>query len=121
MKMIPVQHLLWLGTGLGNSSFTFEDQRELVDYEDVIEEYGVEFSINFFQYEPLPDAIVQAAEYVHSQIVFAKLPTSILPFWSNYQLRWLRRCLSRQHCELCDQPTDNIDSLFISNPVTTHV
>jgi hypothetical protein len=117
MKMIPVQHFLWLGSELGYENFSIQDQRELAEYEDKMEDYGVEFSVDFFQYTSLPEAILQAAEYVNARVVIATLPRSIIPFWGSFQLDRLRRCLSRQERELIEQPAHDLRSLPFADPM----
>ena len=60
---------------------------DFADYQATIEDYGVEFTAVLFQFVDLPDAIAQAAEHMNAQIVFAKIPESVIPFWTRFQ-RW---------------------------------
>jgi hypothetical protein len=102
MKMVPVQHLGWLGTEFGNMNFTAKERSELHDYEATAEDYGVPCSTHVFQYATLPEAISQAADYVKAHIVFATLPQSIIPFWQHFQLWGLRNRLTHNGRELFD-------------------
>jgi hypothetical protein len=106
VKMIPVQHLGWLGTDLGYLNLSEKDYREIADCEATIEDYGVPFRTELFQYATLDDAILQFAEHVNAQVVFATLPKSIIPFWRSYQLRGLRRHLARHQRKLIQHPVD---------------
>ncbi len=102
VKMVPVQHLGWLGTEFGGMNFTDRERAELRDYEATIEDCGVAFSSVVFQYATLADAIVQAAEYVEASVVFATLPKSIIPYWRQFQLGRLRNSLARHGRQLID-------------------
>jgi hypothetical protein len=102
MKMVPVQHLGWLGTEFGNMNFTSREQSELRDYEATIQDYDVPYSSHVFQYITLAEAIAEAADYVDAQIVFATLPNSIIPFWRQFQLWGLRNRLTHNGRELFD-------------------
>src|SRR5947208_3225386 len=75
VKMVPVQHVGWLGTDLGNLRLTPADRKDMSEYESITEDYGVQSSRHFYQYVTLPGALVDAAEYVNAQVVFATLPT----------------------------------------------
>ena len=106
VKMVPVQHLGWLGTDLGYLNLSEKDYREIADYEATIEDYGVLFSTELFQYATLADALLQCADHLEAQVVFATLPKSILPFWRSYQLRGMRRGLAQHQRALIEQPGD---------------
>ena len=53
VKMIPVQHVSWLGTELGNRNYSEKDLHDIINYEATIEDYGIEFSSTVFQYSEL--------------------------------------------------------------------
>ena len=106
VKMIPVQHLSWLGTEFGYLSLSEKDYSEIADYQSTIEDYGVPSCVQLFQYATLADALVQCADHVNAQMVFATLSTSKIPFWRKYQLRTLRRRLARHQREFIEQPVD---------------
>jgi hypothetical protein len=123
MKMLPVQHLSWLGTEFGAMSFTDRDRALMRDYEATIEDYGVPFSSDTFQYATLADAIVQAADYVEADIVFATLPNSIIPYWRRFQLWRLRKSLARHGLELIEldqRSPGRPDTMIASWPVPAH-
>jgi hypothetical protein len=108
VKMVPVQHISWLGTEFGYQNLTVGDHDELIAYQATAEDYGVPLHTEMFQYMTLPDAIADAAEYFGAQVVFATLPKSALPYWRRFQLWNLRRRLARQHRQFytLDRPRD---------------
>ena len=103
VKMIPVQHLGWLGTEMGYIDLSEKDQQELTDYVETLEDYGVEYDLYPFQYATLPDAIVQVAEHLDAQVVFATLPASRIPFWQRFQFSEVRRHLAQNQRELVER------------------
>jgi hypothetical protein len=100
VKMVPVQHLGWLGTELGYASFTDGDHKTLLEYRAVAESYGVAVETHAFQYVSLADAIADAADYVAAQVVFAALPHSVIPFQDRFGVWLLRRRLAQQDRQL---------------------
>ena len=104
VKMIPVQHIGWLGTELGYLHLTEHDEQELADYAATLEDYGVDYEVCPFQYATLTDALVQAAEFVGAQTVFATLPASRIPFWQRFQLHDLRHHLAQDQRVLIEEP-----------------
>jgi hypothetical protein len=94
VKMLPVQHMNWLGTEFGNMHFTQQDRADLQDFQATVEDYGVPYSALTFQYFSLAEALSDVADHVTARLVFATLPKSILPFWYQFQLRGLCRRLS---------------------------
>ncbi|MEO8393524.1 MAG: hypothetical protein ABI700_11090 [Chloroflexota bacterium] len=104
VKMIPVQHLGWLGTDFGYLNLSEKDEQEIADYAATLEDYGVEYDLYPFQYATLTDALVQVAEHIHAQIVFATLPDSRIPFWQRFQLHDLHRHFARDGRSLIDRP-----------------
>jgi len=104
VKMMPVQHLGWLGTGLGYLNLSHQDEQELADLAVTLEDYSMDFDFYPFQYATLADAIGQAAEYLDAQVIFATLPKGIIPFWRAYQVRGLRRHFARDGRQFIDQP-----------------
>jgi hypothetical protein len=106
VKMVPVQHMGWLGTDFGYLNISEQEREEIADYQSMLEDYGVEFELCLFQYATLAEALVEAAEYVNAQIVFATLPESAIPFWRSYQLLNLRRSLARSSRDWIEHPDD---------------
>ena len=103
VKMVPVQHLGWLGTEFGNMNLTPQDRQLMERYSATAEDYGVAVASHYFQYVTLPEAIVQAAGYVKADVVFATLPKSLIPFWRRFQIDLLRLRLAQEKRVLVDQ------------------
>jgi hypothetical protein len=100
VKMVPVQHIGLLGTELGFMNLTDADCKEMADFEAVAKHYGVEVEAHPFQYATLAEGVAQAADYVDARIVFASLPTSVVPYWYRVQCWILRRQLARHDRQL---------------------
>lgn len=100
VKMVAVPHISWLGTELGDAHFTDEDAHTLSEYRAVAESYEVEVVTHTFQYTTMTSALAQAADYVDAQVVFAELPSSILPFWYKFRAWLLRQYLTQRNCHL---------------------
>jgi hypothetical protein len=98
VRMIPVQHLSWLGTEYGYRALTEQEREALTSYQATAEDYGVSLCLESFQYVTLPEAISDAAEYFDAQTVFATLPKNTIPFVRRFQMWTLKRHLARQHC-----------------------
>ncbi len=96
VKLVPVGQPGWLGTELGNRNFTTADQALLRDCAITAEDYGVQFSVELYQYVILSDAIFDAAEYFDAHLTFATLPYYKLPFWRKFLMRRLHRQFERQ-------------------------
>lgn len=101
VDMIRVQHLAWLGTGLGCQDHVEQIYNQLHSYEQIAQEYNVPMTIYFHQYySSLADAIVDSARQLDAAVVFATLPDTTLAVWRKYQLRRLENQLMKQRCQL---------------------
>ena len=111
LKLMQPQHYSWLGT-----SFGFEpdasDIEQVWRYQAIADSYGVEMNVQPMQYVALVGALVEAAEQIEAQAVFACIPSSIVPLWHQYQVWDLRRQLERHGCSLhtLDQPAQAVVS-----------
>jgi hypothetical protein len=114
VQMIRVKHFAYLGTELGYFNYGEQDACNLQAYADTVEDYGVACDVQLYQYWNLFGAIVDAVELVGASVVFAKLPASIIPLWSDCEFELLRRRLARQHCELVKEPVSQAESLLPS-------
>lgn len=103
VKMIPVQHTGWLGTEWGSLNLTDEDRAELNECAATAEDYGVEYSIHYFQYMTYSDALLEAAEHVNANVVFATLPKYLLPWWKRYRVTNLHHQFAQQQRLLIDE------------------
>ncbi len=103
VKMIPVQHIAWLGTEFGNLNLTNAERIELADCAATVEDYGVEYSTLVFQYTTLSDALLDAAQHVQADVVFATLPHGLFPWWDKFREENLRRQFAKQQRVLIDK------------------
>lgn len=117
VKMIPVQHPGWLGTEAGYMNFTPAEQADFSDYQATIEDYGVAFSALTLQYVTLAEALIQAAEYVNAQVVFARIPEYGIPLWTRFQCWALQRAFARQGRQWIQHPVyeTSAGSVFIED------
>jgi hypothetical protein len=100
VKMVPVQHIGWLGTELGYTWVTDDDHKALSEYRGIAESYGVEVETQLFQYMSLTDALADAADYVDAQVVFAALPHAMIPFWDRFRVWRLHQRLAQSGRQL---------------------
>jgi hypothetical protein len=103
VKMIPVRYQSWLGTPWGNLEMDRQEQKELLDYQATIEDYGVAYTLTMFQYDSWVDATAQLANVLHAGRIFAQPPTSRMHVWEQVQTWSLQRQLKRQGCEWIQQ------------------
>jgi hypothetical protein len=123
VKFVSVTHAQWLGTSLGDKQLTTSERDALAAYQATAEDYGIPLVLHTMQYVTLLDAIVQAAEQVDAQAVFANLEPGIIPLWHRFQLWRLQQILQhnkRQFYSL-EQPTDTdsaewVPSVLVANP-----
>jgi hypothetical protein len=104
VHMVRARHPIYLGSELGYLELTEEAEKCLQVYADTVEDYGLRCGVTLYQYCTLYEAIVGAADLIAADVVFAKLPKSIIPLWSDCQFELLRVRLSRQHIELFAEP-----------------
>lgn len=100
LKLIPVSHPEWLGTEWGYMNFTPQEQQALKSYEQIVESCGIDVKTCVMQVMSTRNGIISAADSVDAQIVFARLPHSIIPFWHAWQTRKLRRALEHHQRQL---------------------
>jgi hypothetical protein len=96
VNMIPVTHASYLGASFMYSELNPRDYQQVQEYYQTAEDYGVPFSFIMFQYVDLTSAIVEAAEHIKAEVVFATLPTSLLPYIRKFRLWRLNRTLRRE-------------------------
>lgn len=100
VHMVRAEHLLYLGSHLGYLNLDEQDKRRLQVYADMVADCRLPCRVTLYQYCSLYEAIAGAADLVAADVVFAKLPKSLIPFWSDCQFEMLRVRLARQHVEL---------------------
>ncbi len=109
VSMVPVQHPGWLGTEWGNMDFSDAAEDDLEDYQATVLDYGLDCRLVHCQYVTLADALADAADQLDVEIVFAKLPKTLIPAWRRFQLWLLKRRLSQQRRQFIEQPVSLLD------------
>jgi hypothetical protein len=124
VKMIPVQHLSWLGNEMGYLNFSAQEKLDFLDYQATVEDYGLDCEPVMFQYESWLEATIQAVEQIAPQFLFAHQPKSLISLWSRIQSRALNNQLVRLGCNWIDNPLDaaGVQSKMIelNQPATSH-
>lgn len=100
LHLIRVRSPYLLGTELGVIPPSRRELKDIVEYDMIAEDYGVETALQPMGYISLTDALVQAAERTHASVVFAHVPESVFPFWRKFQVWDLRRQLMALGCQL---------------------
>ncbi len=110
LQMIPVQHYSWLGTSLGQEPLGRELSNDVWDYRSIARNYGMELCVEPLQWVSYIGAVVDAAEELDADVVFADLPHSAIPGWRKLQTWDLRRQLQARHCALytLEQPAQAV-------------
>ncbi|MBZ0317550.1 MAG: hypothetical protein K8L91_14105 [Anaerolineae bacterium] len=100
VRMVPVQHMTWVGTDLANVPMSSNEHQLVDELVATAEDYGVSLCIQNMQYFMLAEALVEVAASLESKTVFATLPAASLPYWRRFQLWNLQRQLNRRNCQL---------------------
>ncbi len=102
VRMIPVQHIGWLGTELGQCAVSIEENDLIKACKSIAETYGVVLETMDFQYAVLDDALAEVAVQANAQAIFATLPAYPVSWWRRF-LNWrLKRHLTRLGCDFYD-------------------
>jgi hypothetical protein len=110
LRMMKTEHYSWLGTDFGSESFSPEESNLLWSYKAIAEKYGVELFVQPMQWIDYVDALVQAADELDADAVFAHVPASVMPLWRRFQSWDLRRQLGQRRRVLytLDQPAQPV-------------
>jgi hypothetical protein len=104
VKLVPVRHALYLGTGMGYLDLDEQEVLSLQKYADMAADCHVDCDIKVYQYWDLFRAINDAAGWLGASTVFARLPRSRFFFWNEARWEVLRQHLAHQSAELFDRP-----------------
>ena len=103
IRLMQMPHASYLGTDFGYVPADRHETLRLAEYQATAEDYGVELSITPLQCISKPDALVQAVEMLNADLLFARIPSSRIPYWRRFQVWWLRQQLGVKLITL-DQP-----------------
>jgi hypothetical protein len=94
LRLIPVKHLGYLGTSLGQCEMSADEQAALRDYAATAEDYGMDITLRQMQCEDTLAAVTEAADYLDADVVFAQVRPSWLPYWQVFRRWWLEQQLA---------------------------
>jgi hypothetical protein len=100
VELVPVDGPTLLGQPAGYRHYGVRDCLDSQTYTQILDDYGVEYCFDLFQYVTRQDAIVDVAEQLDAQVVFATLPHSRFALWRRLGLWNLRRRLNHAHRRL---------------------
>jgi sugar phosphate isomerase/epimerase len=87
LHLIPVQHLSWLGTEFGLRSMTNQEHEIVEECAYIAEDYGVSLVLQPMQYATFAHALVEAAEILNAQMIFATAPQGLFQPFREWQLK----------------------------------
>jgi hypothetical protein len=113
LRLLPVYHPGYLGTEFVDSNPTPQEYKEIAAYHATAEDYGVSISFRQMQYVTALDAVVDAAEQINANVVFAHIPASRFYYWHKFLIWNLQRRLvaARRQLYTLDQPDEVEDQL----------
>jgi len=100
LQLIPVAHPSYLGTRFGYTQPTSQEEDDIEAYEVIAEAYEATFTLQPMQCLTPLEALVDAADQLDADAVFAYVPPSRIPYWQAFQKWVLNRRLSAAHREL---------------------
>lgn len=100
LRLMPVRHPSYLGTAFGNTPPANHEHNEMDEYAATAEDYGVALSVQPMQCVTTLEALVDAADQLDVDAVFAHISKSWLPYWQAFQTWNLKRQLSAAHRQL---------------------
>jgi hypothetical protein len=113
LQLIAVDHPIHLGTGSASALPTADEQAAVENYAATAEDYGIEMTLQPMYYSTVLDAVVQAANDVNADAVFAHVPDSRIPLWHRFRTWMLERRLAASHRQLfvIERPDQTVDRL----------
>lgn len=103
LHLMRVQHIAHLGTA-DCAPLTPQTIRDLQACTDMAAAYGIQCEAQVYQSYDLFGALCEAAVHWEAVAVFARLPHSMIPFWSECRHELLRYRLARCGADLYSQP-----------------
>lgn len=99
LKLVSVDNPYMLGVDDASAyrHYTPAEHEQVMEYIRTLDDYGVRFTTDLFQYVSHVGAIVDAAEQYNAPVVFATLPHYLIPLWRRFDLWNLRRQLAHQN------------------------
>ncbi len=124
LRMIPVTHPSYLGTSYGSAPLTSQERQFIDEYTATAEDYQVVLSVKAMQYVTALDAVMDAAELLDVDIVFANVPQCVIPYWQRFRTWMLERHLAAQHRRLYTLTNGKLDAdqvpFVVNTPSHSH-
>lgn len=122
LHLMPTQHISWLGANF-NTNWLTPEQTELVWHcKAIADSYAVELTLQPMEYISYPDALTEISEQMEADVVFARIPHSLIPLWRKVEVWELRRHLAARHIALytLDEPVQSMSLTAQMNPAVPH-
>lgn len=100
LYLMSIKNIGLLGTGIGAEPPSPSENKDIEEYAQIAEDYGVELALQPMTYESLDSALCQAVELVHAVVCFAHVPLGKLRWLHRMHLWSLRRRLEGADCQL---------------------
>ena len=91
LKMAPVRHPILLGTDLGYTDLTYQDQQRVVEYKCIAARHGIRVEGCVFQYVDYIPGLIDAAGQFNVSVVFALPPKTLFAFQRQIDVWWLTK------------------------------
>jgi hypothetical protein len=115
LYLTPVAHPSYLGTPFGHTPTppTLQQYADIDNYAATAEDYGIEISLQIMQCITPLEALLDAAEQLQADAVFAYVPESRIPYWQRFQKWRLQRRVAKTNRQLfiLDRPQHDTDRL----------
>ncbi|MBN8619706.1 MAG: hypothetical protein J0L63_12420 [Anaerolineae bacterium] len=111
LRLMPVRHMSYLGTDWGNQPMSDAEYELLEDYLATAEDYGIAVNVTHMQSVSALESVIQAAELLEANTVFAQIPPSHIPYWHTLH-RWLveqRFMLARRTLYTLEEPRTSLE------------
>lgn len=95
MRMVRVAHLEYLGAGAQETLLSYDEYDALSEYAATADAYGVDATLELFEYTDYDGGVRSAADQLGALAVFAPAPTSMVGALAQLRLWMLRRTLRR--------------------------
>lgn len=106
LRLMTVAHPAYLGSEFGYSIPTAQEREDIAEYKATAEDYDITLTVKSIQCLTPLDVIVDAAQQLNADAVFADVPHSPIPYWQKFQKWMLQHRLSaaNRQCFMPDKP-----------------
>jgi hypothetical protein len=113
LQCMQVAHPSYLGTQFGYSLPTSQEYGDRDEYKATAEDYGATLTIQLMQCLTPMEGLIDAANQLDADAVFAYVPKCWLPYWQTFQKWTLQHRLSAPNRQIFmpDQPDPSMGRL----------